>query len=150
MYNLSVDGNHNFFVGDKSWLVHNATVRWPCALVSTMWKSKDASTQNLANHLEDLYPGHVTTIDADMYRLNGTKFTDWDIMTSNSIIEVKTGAAGFTTQVLGQAQFLRGVGYSGRYMVYAPKISGFVEKELRAAGITVVKDLGTLEKLVKP
>lgn len=26
MYNLEVQGNHDFFVGDKSWLVHNAEI----------------------------------------------------------------------------------------------------------------------------
>lgn len=40
MYNLSVEGNHNFFVGQRGWLVHNQTRGVDCPTYSVAFEGK--------------------------------------------------------------------------------------------------------------
>lgn len=147
MFNLTVSEAHTFYVGQNGWLVHNAS--WPCNPVSTIFKGGDKYEDLLANHLEDLYPGHVQFTGLKQYRPDGTLATDWDIITRNAVIEVKSGSVQ-AAQILKQDALLKASGFPGKYIVYAPKIQGTVERNLINAGITVVRDLKTLEQLVKP
>ena len=127
--------------------MHNQTVRWPCSPVSTKWVPGNPEEQVLANHLEGLFPGKVYGVGVDQFRLNGDAATDFDIVMEGFTIEVKKDTVT-TKQISNQFKILQEANYKGQYIVYAPKIQGTVERNLRNMGITVIRDLGSLEKVL--
>jgi hypothetical protein len=97
MYNLTVAQAHTYYVGDGQWLVHNQQLL-PCAPKSTKWTSTDPYVAEIANAIEDLYPGLVVQPNKKIGP-NGS-LGEFDIELKNAIIQVKSGkATGLAGQV---------------------------------------------------
>jgi RHS repeat-associated protein len=107
VYNFEVEENHDYFVGKKGILVHNAG---PC-FVST-----DPLVADVANEIEALYPGHVVGVNVDLLDAGGSVIGDADILLQNAVIQVKSGAnaGGLLSQleVSAEATGLPSIGYA--------------------------------------
>ncbi|WP_184914474.1 RHS repeat-associated core domain-containing protein [Saccharothrix ecbatanensis] len=91
VYDLTIDGVHTYYVlaGGLDFLVHN------CG--TGKWSSDDPDVGELANAIDDRYPGHVLAVNRTRGGL------ELDIETANATIEAKGGdGRGLTRQIVGR------------------------------------------------
>lgn len=55
------------------------------------FSSPDKHVADLANKIEDIYPGHVVGVNVSIRDENGNLVTDADILLKNAVIQVKSG-----------------------------------------------------------
>lgn len=102
-------------------------------------KTNDKYVQDLFIFLETNEPGNVILVNEKVYhkRINGTR--EIDIMTKNSIIEVKSGKVRHKTRQFLEQQDLAKE-HKKTHIVYAPDITDKKYSELKAKGINVVRN----------
>jgi len=101
-------------------------------------KSQDKYVQDLFMFLEKNDPGTVILVNERVYhkKIKGTR--EIDIMTKNSIIEVKSGKVRHKTkQFLEQKDLAND--HKKQHIVYAPDITDKKYLELKSKGINVVR-----------
>lgn len=97
-----------------------------------MWTGKDKYVPELANAIEEKFPGKVKAVEKLFYDNNGKLVTDLDIELDDIVIQVKSGSAkGLTNQMETTAEA------TGKKVIsYTPDIkkSAAVLKGVRAKG----------------
>jgi len=96
-----------------------------------VWTGKDPYVADMANAIEQKFPGKITGIEKDLLKPEGGRLTDLDIEFDNLIIQVKSGTGqGLLTQMNKSAT-------TGKTVIsLTPDISqsSRVLKDVRAAG----------------
>ncbi|MFT4624396.1 MAG: YD repeat-containing protein [Myxococcota bacterium] len=137
-----VDGPHNFYVrGEgadaRGVLVHNSTGKF---------SSSDPLVGDLANAIEDAYPGHVKGVNVPSTRADGSMATDFDIELDNAVIQVKSGGGKGL-----QGQISRTEGVTDKPVIgYGPDLKGSVVKGAQGKGQLVTTSQDELIEVVKP
>lgn len=109
------------------------------------WTSDNPYVADIANKIEELYPGHVVDVNKKIYDANGKLVTDFDIITQNAVIQVKRKGNGLGPQLeITQSQTDKVV------IGYGPKLKLSVVKDVQKRGILVTKDINTLLQVIKP
>ncbi len=85
----------------------------------TVWTGKDKYVSELANAIEQKYPGRVKVVERIIKGTDGKIITDLDIELDNIVIQVKSGSAkGLTSQMIRTADA------TGKTVIsYTPDIS---------------------------
>lgn len=110
------------------------------------FSSADPLVADLANAIEEAYPGHVVDVNVPMMDATGRAVTDADILLQNAVIQVKSGPGkGLTTQLLN-TQAVTNLPVIG----YGPQLGGSVMRGVQANGGLVTRDSQLLIKVVAP
>ena len=115
-------------------------------VTNTGLSSADELTRALVNDIESAYPGHVSQVEIKIYGSDGLPATDFDIVTKNAVIEVKSGGGkGATSQHATQVSL-------SEYpvIVYGPSLKPSVVRGIERAGGLVTTDKGTLLSVIAP
>ncbi|UPL50226.1 hypothetical protein [Hymenobacter sublimis] len=107
--------------------------------------SNDPYVAELANEIEAAYPGHVISVNRSVYRPNGQIATDYDIETSNAVIQVKSVGNGLVDQILRTEQTT-----SKPVIGYGPKLKPSVVKSAQSRELLVTKDKQLLIDVLNP
>ena len=85
----------------------------------TVWIGKDKYVPELANAIEQMFPGRVKGVEKIIKSLDGRIITDLDIELDDIVIQVKSGSAkGLTSQMIRTAEA------TGKKVIsYTPDIS---------------------------
>lgn len=143
-YNLTIDDLHTYYVlaGQTPVLVHNSD---GCSTHVT-GKGDDPLVPELVDDINARYPGHVRAQGVNVVGADGKTLTDFDIVTRNAVVQVKTGnGKGALKQAL-KTQSLTDY----PVIVYLPEGRGSVIKSLEQAGIMVTRDKNTLLDVLAP
>ena len=109
-----------------------------------IWTGKDKYVPELANVIEEKFPGKIKAVERLLYDSDGRLVTDLDIELDDIIIQVKSGSAkGLTTQMLNTFNA------TGKVVIsYTPDIkqSSSVLKGVRAKGFNTFT---TMDELLK-
>ena len=151
-HNLSVSVLNTYVVriGGSDVLVHNQNTCGP----QERFPSTDPQVAETASAIDDAFPGGVQGHNVDVFRPDGTKLTDLDIVTDQAVVEVKTGRGrGLGAQVDRITEAMAQEGLDGRQLVvYLPDMppSSAVAQEATRRGALVVHDLDELVGIVGP
>ncbi|MET9659252.1 polymorphic toxin-type HINT domain-containing protein [Streptomyces sp. NPDC006510] len=144
VYNLTVDDLHTYYVLAEATpvLVHN------CGGASThaVGKGDDPLVPELINDICARYPGHVRAQGIEVYGPDGKPLTDFDIVTRNAVVQVKSGSGKKALKQALATQRLTG----HPVIVYLPQARGSVIKSLEKAGIMVTRDKNLLLDVLAP
>lgn len=128
--------------GDTPVLVHNSG----CGPGHVVGKGDDPLVPELVDEINARYPGHVRAQGVDIVGADGQVLTDFDIVTRNAVVQVKTGSGkGALKQALRTQEL---TGYP--VIVYLPQGRGSVIKSLEQAGIMVTRDKNVLLDVLAP
>ncbi|MCT2590110.1 DUF6531 domain-containing protein [Streptomyces sp. N2-109] len=109
-------------------------------------KGDDPIVPELADEIHARYPGHVKAEGIEIMGPDGKPLTDFDLVTENAVIQVKSGGG---KGALDQA--LRTQALTDRpVIVYLPTGKGSVVRSLEEAGIMVTRDKETLMGVIAP
>jgi hypothetical protein len=115
--------------------------------VGRTFSSSDPLVADLANKIEDLYPGHVQGVNIPLYDASGKLVTDADILLQNSVIQVKSGQSA--QGLLGQLQ--RSESATGLPAIgFGPNLPASSIRTLSLQGGMVTGDEALLLELIKP
>ncbi|MEU8183481.1 DUF6531 domain-containing protein, partial [Micromonospora sp. NPDC049044] len=109
-------------------------------------KGDDPLVPDLVDAINARYPGHVKAQGIEIIGPDGKALTDFDIVTRNAVIQVKSGSGkgalkqALTTQSLTDYPVI----------AYLPQARGSVIKSLEAAGIMVTRDKNLLLDVLAP
>lgn len=105
--------------------------------------TKDNYVQDVFYFLEKNEPGNVILVNERVFhkKIKGTR--EIDIMTKNSIIEVKSGKVRHKTKQFLEQQDLANE-HKKKHIVFAPDITDKKYYELKSKGINVVRDKNDL------
>ncbi|MFF7204809.1 polymorphic toxin-type HINT domain-containing protein [Streptomyces sp. NPDC008141] len=144
VYNLTVDKAHTYYVlaGATPVLVHNCGD----APTHAVGKGDDPLVPELINDINARYPGHVRAQGLEVYGPDGKALTDFDIVTRNAVVQVKTGSGKGALKQALTTQSLT----SYPVIVYLPQGRGSVIKSLEQAGIMVTRDKNLLLDVLAP
>ncbi|MER7901149.1 RHS repeat-associated core domain-containing protein [Streptomyces sp. NPDC096046] len=144
VYNLTVDDLHTYHVaaGGAPVLVHNSN-RCPTHVIG---KGDDPLVPDLVNDINARFPGHVRAQGVDIIGADGKVLTDFDIVTRNAVVQVKTGSG---KGALKQALKTQGL-TDYPVIVYLPQGRGTVIKSIEQAGIMVTRDKDLLLDILTP
>ena len=112
-------------------------------LVKQVWTGKDKYVPELANIIEEKFPGKVKAVERVIYDSDGKIITDLDIELDNIVIQVKSGSARKLTR-----QMIVTANATGKTVVsYTPDInqSAAVLRDIREKGY---KTFTTTEELL--
>ncbi|MFI9455914.1 polymorphic toxin-type HINT domain-containing protein [Amycolatopsis sp. NPDC052450] len=145
VYNLTVDGDHTYYVlaGQTPVLTHNCGGSKSSHLVG---KGDDPGVPELVAEINSRYPGHVLAQGIDINGPDGKTLTDFDIVTRNAVVQVKTGGG---KGALSQAEVTQGL-TDLPVVVYLPQGRGSVVKSLEKAGFMVTRDKNVLMDVLRP
>ncbi|WP_328876822.1 polymorphic toxin-type HINT domain-containing protein [Streptomyces sp. NBC_00299] len=144
VHNLSVTGPHTYYVlaGKTSVLVHNSN-GCPTHVIG---KGDDPLVPELVDDINAAYPGHVRAQGVDVVGADGQVLTDFDIVTRNAVVQVKTGSGKGALKQALRTQSLTDY----PVIVYLPQGRGSVIKSLEQAGIMVTRDKNVLMDVLAP
>ncbi|MER8001774.1 putative T7SS-secreted protein [Streptomyces sp. NPDC095613] len=117
-----------------------------CPPTHVVGKGDDPLVPELVDEINARYPGHVRAQGIEIMGPDGKPLTDFDIVTDNAVIQVKTGSGkgalkqALTTQSLTDYPVI----------VYLPEGRGSVIKSLEQAGFMVTRDKETLLDVLAP
>lgn len=122
----------------------------PTVPVNGKWESNDPLVGSVANAIEDAYPGHVIAVNFPVNKPGTTNSaTDFDIVLSNAVIQVKSGTGkGATKQVTTTMSLSESDGLP--VIAYLPDSGPHVKQSVDAAGGIAVDNLDDLIELVRP
>ncbi len=110
------------------------------------WTSKDPLVGELANRIENLYSGHVRSVNVPLYNDAGRLVTDADILLKNAVLQVKSGAGRGMP-----GQLLRTEGVTDLPVIgYGPFLKHGTVKAAERAGRLITTDERLLLEVVKP
>ncbi|MEU3374099.1 hypothetical protein ABZ734_27070 [Streptomyces sp. NPDC006660] len=99
-------------------------------------KGDDPLVPELINDINARYPGHVRAEGVTINGPHGETLTDFDVVTRNAVVQVKSGSGKGALKQALKMQSLTGF----PVIVYLPQGRGSVIKSLEQAGIMVTKD----------
>ncbi|MFJ9936681.1 polymorphic toxin-type HINT domain-containing protein [Streptomyces virginiae] len=143
-HNLTVDDFHTYYVlaGATPVLVHNCGD----APTHVTGKGDDPLVPELINDINARYPGHVRAEGVTINGPDGSTLTDFDIVTRNAVVQVKSGSGkGALKQALNTQSLT-----DYPVIVYLPQGRGSVIKSLEQAGIMVTRDKNLLLDVLAP
>lgn len=109
-------------------------------------KGDDPLVPELADEIHARYPGHVVAQGINIVGSDGKILTDFDIVTRNAVIQVKTGhGKGALRQALVTQSLT-----DYPVVVYLPEGRGSVIRSLEKAGIMVTRDKDELLEVIAP
>ncbi|MFD8608336.1 hypothetical protein [Streptomyces sp. NPDC059631] len=109
-------------------------------------KGDDPLVPELIDDINARYPGHVRGQGIEVYGKDGKALTDFDIVTRNAVVQVKSGSGkGALKQALVTQKLT-----SYPVIVYLPQGRGSVIKSLERAGFMVTRDKGELLDALAP
>ncbi|MEV4106050.1 DNRLRE domain-containing protein [Nonomuraea sp. NPDC049695] len=109
-------------------------------------KGDDPLVPELVTEIERRHPGHVVAQGIDIIGSDGKVLTDFDIVTRNAVIQVKSGSGkGALKQALATRKL---TGYP--VIIYLPGAGKHVVQGLERNGFLVARDLETLMAVIKP
>lgn len=109
--------------------------------------STDPHVADLANKIENLYPGHVKGVNVPLKDKVGNIATDADILLENAVIQVKGGGGkGLTSQVMTKTP----KGTDLPVIGYGPALKGSVVKGIEKSGGLVTTNETLLIEVIKP
>ncbi|MGV9774294.1 DNRLRE domain-containing protein [Streptosporangium sp. NPDC003464] len=109
-------------------------------------KGDDPLVPELVKDINARYPGHIVAQGIDIIGSDGKVLTDFDIVTKNAVVQVKTGSGkGALKQALTTQRL---TGYP--VIVYLPQGRGSVIQSLEKAGIMVTRDKNVLLDVLAP
>ncbi|MEF2529217.1 MULTISPECIES: hypothetical protein [Streptomyces] len=123
-------------------LVHNCGD----APTHAVGKGDDPLVPELINDINARYPGHVRAQGLEVYGPDGKALTDFDIVTRNAVVQVKTGSGKGALKQALTTQSLT----SYPVIVYLPQGRGSVIKSLEQAGVMVTRDKNLLLDVLAP
>ncbi|MGW2038342.1 polymorphic toxin-type HINT domain-containing protein [Streptomyces virginiae] len=143
-HNLTVDDFHTYYVlaGVTPVLVHNCGD----APTHVTGKGDDPLVPELINDINARYPGHVRAEGVTINGPHGETLTDFDIVTRNAVVQVKSGSGKGALKQALKTQSLTDY----PVIVYLPQGRGSVIKSLEQAGIMVTKDKDLLLDVLAP
>ncbi len=114
--------------------------------LASKWTSKDPLVGDLANKIDELYPGHVKGVNVPMYDTTGKLVTDADILLDNAVLQIKSGGGK------GMAgQLLRTQGATDLPVIgYGPTLKPSVVSGAERAGSLITTDKDLLLEVIKP
>ncbi|UFP94209.1 polymorphic toxin-type HINT domain-containing protein [Gloeobacter morelensis] len=133
-YNLEVEGDHTFFVGDTHAWVHNARC----------FTSPEPLVAKVANEIEARYPGLVQGVNITR---GGVEI---DIETVNAIIEVKEGGKKLTKQVIKRITDTKINPLGKPVFAYSPKLGKFAIRDINELGGLATRNLQDILDLLAP
>lgn len=108
--------------------------------------SKDPLVGDVANAIEEAYPGHVVGVNVPMYDAQGKLVTDGDIVLKNAVIQVKSGSGKGLANQIARTETATDLPVIG----YAPDAGKFVIQDVLTMGGLVTQDLQMLVDVVAP
>ncbi|MFE3382787.1 polymorphic toxin-type HINT domain-containing protein, partial [Streptomyces anulatus] len=144
VYNLTVADVHTYYVlaGATAVLVHNCG-GGPTHVIG---KGDDPLVPELINDINARYPGHVRAEGITINGPDGRTLTDFDIVTRNAVVQVKSGTGkGALEQALNTQNLT-----DYPVIVYLPQGRGSVIKSLQRAGVMVTRDKNVLLDVLAP
>ncbi|MFD3514197.1 polymorphic toxin-type HINT domain-containing protein [Streptomyces sp. NPDC058657] len=143
-HDLTVEDVHAYYVlaGETPVLVHNCGG----APTHVTGKGDDPLVPELINDINARYPGHVRAEGVTINGPDGSTLTDFDIVTRNAVVQVKSGSG---KGALKQALNTQGL-TDYPVIVYLPQGRGSVIKSLEQAGIMVTRDKNLLLDVLAP
>lgn len=144
VHNLTVGDVHTYYVvaGDAPVLVHKCGG----APTHVTGKGDDPLVPELINDINARYPGHVRAEGVTINGPDGSTLTDFDIVTRNAVVQVKSGSGkGALKQALNTQSLT-----DYPVIVYLPQGRGSVIKSLEQAGIMVTRDKNLLLDVLAP
>ncbi|MFJ6984225.1 MULTISPECIES: polymorphic toxin-type HINT domain-containing protein [unclassified Streptomyces] len=144
VHNLTVSDLHSYYVlaGQTPVLVHNSN-GCPTHVIG---KGDDPLVPELVDDINARYPGHVRAQGVDIVGADGQVLTDFDIVTRNAVVQVKTGSGKGALKQALRTQSLTDY----PVIVYLPQGRGSVIKSLEQAGIMVTRDKNVLLDVLAP
>ncbi|MCC2320807.1 Hint domain-containing protein [Cellulomonas xiejunii] len=109
-------------------------------------KADDPLVPGLIDDIEARYPGHVTGQGVNVHRADGSVLTDFDIVTRNAVIQVKSGSGKGALKQMLATQSATGL----PVIAYLPQARGSVIKALESAGMMVTRDKSMLLDVIRP
>ncbi|MFY0582866.1 RHS repeat-associated core domain-containing protein [Cystobacter fuscus] len=109
------------------------------------FSSTDPHVADLANKIDDLYPGHVLSVNKVVRDADGRIVTDFDIELQNAVIQVKSKGNGLASQMERTAAVT-----DKPVIGYGPKLKPSVVREVQRRGGLVTTDEAMLLEVVKP
>nr|WP_240203757.1 polymorphic toxin-type HINT domain-containing protein [Streptomyces actuosus] len=143
-HDLTIDDIHAYYVlaGATPVLVHNCGG----APTHVTGKGDDPLVPELINDINARYPGHVRAEGVTINGPDGSALTDFDIVTRNAVVQVKSGSGkGALKQALNTQSLT-----DYPVIVYLPQGRGSVIKSLEQAGIMVTRDKNLLLDVLAP
>ncbi|MFI1508670.1 polymorphic toxin-type HINT domain-containing protein [Streptomyces sp. NPDC020597] len=143
-HDLTVSDVHTYYVlaGATPVLVHNSN-GCPTHVIG---KGDDPLVPELVDDINARYPGHVRAQGVDIVGADGQVLTDFDIVTRNAVVQVKTGSGKGALKQALRTQSLTDY----PVIVYLPQGRGSVIKSLEQAGIMVTRDKNVLLDVLAP
>ncbi|MFF3518843.1 ALF repeat-containing protein, partial [Streptomyces sp. NPDC002573] len=109
-------------------------------------KGDDPLVPELVDDINARYPGLVRAQGVDVVGADGKVLTDFDIVTQNAVVQVKSGSGkGALKQALKTQELT-----DYPVIVYLPQARGSVIKSLQQAGIIVTRDKNDLLDILAP
>ncbi|MGW0469298.1 ricin-type beta-trefoil lectin domain protein [Streptomyces sp. NPDC003027] len=146
VHNLTVSDLHTYYamVGAAPVLVHNDT----CP--TNYWGTpKDPGVPELVAAIEARYPGHVQAVEIKIHGSDGKDITDFDIVTRNAVIQVKTGTGKGSKH--DHERYESATSYPVISFIWPSKrLKPSVVKGQEQAGQMVTTDLETLLAVIAP
>ncbi|MEW1725220.1 polymorphic toxin-type HINT domain-containing protein, partial [Streptomyces sp. NPDC093109] len=144
-YNFSVAKLHTYYVlaGQTPVLVHNTCGDTPTHVTG---KGDDPLVPELIEDINARYSGHVRAEGVTINGPDGSSLTDFDIVTRNAVVQVKSGSGKGALEQALNTQSLTDY----PVIVYLPQGRGSVIKSLEKAGIMVTRDKGLLLDVLAP
>ncbi|MFJ9585525.1 ricin-type beta-trefoil lectin domain protein [Streptomyces acidicola] len=144
VHNLTISDLHTYYVlaGAAPVLVHNCGD----APTHAVGKGDDPLVPELVNDINARYPGHVRAQGIEINGPDEKPLTDFDIVTRNAVVQVKTGSGKGALKQALKTQSLTDY----PVIVYLPQGRGSVIKSLEQAGIMVTKDKNLLLDVLAP
>ncbi|MGW4033873.1 RHS repeat-associated core domain-containing protein [Streptomyces sp. NPDC004838] len=143
-HDLTIAELHAYYVlaGATPVLVHNSN-ECPTHVIG---KGDDPLVPELVDDINARFPGHVRAQGVDIVGADGQVLTDFDIVTRNAVVQVKTGSGKGALKQALRTQSLTGY----PVIVYLPQGRGSVIKSLEQAGIMVTRDKNVLLDVLTP
>ncbi|MEU8763863.1 ricin-type beta-trefoil lectin domain protein, partial [Streptomyces sp. NPDC048659] len=145
VHNLTVSDLHTYYAmaGPAPVLVHNDSCP---TYVGT---PKDPGVPELVAAIEARYPGHVKAVEMKIVGADGKDITDFDIVTRNAVIQVKTGTGKGSAKDHGRYE--SATDYPVISFIWpSKKLRGSIIKEQEGLGHMVTTDLETLLAVIAP
>ena len=118
------------------------------SLYAKAHNSKDPLVTEVFDILEQIFPYCVRDVNSHRFDKNINKYREFDIITSKTIIEVKSGAATHRAkQLLGQKRFAEE--RQKAHIVYAPNISRATKIEYNKIGLCITSSVSELINAVR-
>jgi hypothetical protein len=125
--------------------VHN-TCADDLAKNAPKWTSKDPLVADIANKIDDVYPGLVKKVNEPLYDAAGKLVTDADILLKNAVLQIKSGGGKKLAN-----QVLRTEGVTDLPVIaFGPTLKGSVVKQLQKQGSLVTRSLKDLLDVIAP